>query len=127
MNPKQFLLLGGAVLVLVAILGYIGVIGPTPDQSLFGEAWYFDNGENIAHLVLGAIALAAVYLADTKTQKLLVQVVAVVAIFFGLYGFVAGPGPNNAFGLANLENPLDNILHLGIGAWAAYASWMSKG
>lgn len=126
MNSKQFLTWGGLVLVLAAVLGYLGVIGPTASQSIFGESWYFDNGENITHLVLGIVALAAVWAADAKTQKLLTQVVAVVALFFGVYGFIAGTGPMNAFGLANLENPLDNLLHLAIGAWAAYAAWVSK-
>lgn len=126
MNPKQFLTLGGAILVLVAVLGFIGIIGPTPEKSVFGATWYFDTGENVAHLVLGVVALAAAFMVDAKLQRMLCQVFAVVALFFGLYGFVAGPGPNNAFGLANLENPLDNILHLVIGGWAAYVSWFAK-
>lgn len=126
LNPKQFLTWSGLVLVLAAVLGYLGVIGPTANQSIFGESWYFDNGENIAHLVLGIVALAAVWAADAKTQKLLTQVVAALALFFGVYGFIAGTGPMNVFGLANLENPLDNLLHLAVGAWAAYAGWMSK-
>ncbi|MBI2598888.1 hypothetical protein HYW40_01600 [Candidatus Curtissbacteria bacterium] len=126
MNPKQFLTIGGAVLVLVAILGYIGIIGPTMEQSIFGEAWYFDNGENVAHLVLGVVALGAAFLASAGMQKMLTMLVALVALFFGLYGFIAGPGPANTFGLANLENPLDNVLHLAIAAWAGYVSWMKK-
>jgi ABC-type Fe3+-siderophore transport system permease subunit len=46
-NPKQFLTIGGAVLLLVGILGFIGIIGPDAN-SIFGSAWYFDNAENIA-------------------------------------------------------------------------------
>jgi len=37
MNPKQFLQIGGIILVLVGILGFF-VIGPTPEKSLFGGA-----------------------------------------------------------------------------------------
>lgn len=96
------------------------------EQSIFGEAWYFDNGENVAHLVLGVVALGAAFLASAGMQKMLTMLVALVALFFGLYGFIAGPGPANAFGLANLENPLDNVLHLAIAAWAGYVSWMKK-
>jgi hypothetical protein len=36
MNPRQFLIVGGAVLVLVGVLGFVGVIGPTPSDSIFG-------------------------------------------------------------------------------------------
>ncbi len=59
MNPKQFLLLGGLILTLVGILGFVGVIGPSAANSLFGANWWFDNGENWAHLVLGLVALVA--------------------------------------------------------------------
>ncbi len=122
MNPKQFLTIGGAVLVLVAVLGYVGIIGPTPEKSLFGATWYFDNGENVAHLVLGVVALGAAFLLDAGMQKMLTMLVALLALFFGLYGFIAGAGPMNTFGVANLENPLDNVLHLAIAAWAGWAS-----
>ena len=60
MNPKQFLMLGYC----------IGTCGspwlcrpywPYCQASLFGENWWFDNGENWAHLVLGVVALIAAY------------------------------------------------------------------
>lgn len=118
-NPKGFLTGGGVVLVLVAVLGYVGIIGPTSAQSLFGGAWYFDNGENVAHLVLGVVALVAAFVLNASMQKALTGLVALVAVFFGLYGFLTP----NAFGYANLENPLDNVLHLAIAAWAGYSAW----
>lgn len=127
MNPKQYLTVVGAVLVLVGVLGFVGIIGPTVSKSLFGGMWVFTPGENIAHVVLGMVALVAAFMLDARTQKMLTVVFAVVTLFFGLYGFIAGPGPNNAFGLANLENPLDNILHLALGVWAAYIVWIKKG
>jgi hypothetical protein len=41
-----------------------------------------------------------------------------------VYGFLqAGQPVPNTFGLANLENPADNLLHLVVGAWALYAAW----
>lgn len=128
MNPKQFLQIGGIVLIVVGILGFVGIIGPSSEQSIFGTAWWFDNGENWAHLVLGVVGVATAYWANAKAQKILTQILAVVAIFFGIYGFLVGSGEApNTFGLANLENPLDNILHLAIGVWAGYAGWYSKG
>src|SRR3989344_8277713 len=89
-NSKQFLQIGGAILVLVAILGYVGIIGPAPENSLFGELWYFDNAENVAHLVLGVVALAAAYaLKNAEQQKWLVLAVGALGILVGLYGFVS--------------------------------------
>lgn len=115
-SPKGFLQVGGIVLVLVAILGFIGIIGPT-EGALFGAGWWFDNAENWAHLVLGVVALAVAYgVKDAKTQKTVTMVVGVVAILVGLYGFI-----NPMLLGANLEFA-DNILHLVIGAWALKAS-----
>ena len=45
----------------MGVLGFVGLIGPTGQASLFGENWWFDNGENWAHLVLGVVALIAAY------------------------------------------------------------------
>lgn len=125
MNAKLFLKLGGIVLVLVAILGFVGVLGPTADKSIFGANWWFDNVENWAHLVLGVVALLAYWLVPASVQKPLVVVVGVVALLFGLYSLFVG---TTAFG-ANLENPADTILHLVVGVWAllsARGSMMSQ-
>lgn len=121
MNPKQFLQIGGIVLVVVGILGFIGILGPTADRSIFGETWFFDNAENWAHLVIGIVALIAVYTLGAAHQKMLATVVGVIALLVAVY---------NLFGTsllgANLERPLDFILHLVIGVWALWAAMGKK-
>ncbi len=118
-TPKGFLQIGGIVLVLIAVLGYVGVIGPTPDASIFGAFWYFDNVENIVHLILGVVALAAVYALPMNLHKPLVVLVGIVAVLAGLYSLLVG---NMLLG-AGLENPADTALHLVVGAWALYAAY----
>ncbi len=123
MNPKQFLYIGGAVLLLLGIVGYLGVFSDTK------SAFYLDTGENVAHTVLGIVALAAAYfLKDANLQKWLVAVVGVTALFFGVYGFmVAGNTPPNTFGVSNLESPADDVLHLVVGVWALVAAFRPMG
>lgn len=117
MNPKQFLVWGGIVLVLVGILGWTGPIGPTPEASIFGGGWYFDNAENWAHLVLGIVALlAAGVLKSASAQKNLVVLVGIVGLFFGVYNFFS-----DMFGSAHLEQHADTILHFVVGIWALWA------
>ena len=123
MNPKQFLTIGGGVLVLVAILGFMGVIGPTAEKSLFGSGWWFDNGENWAHLILGVVGLIAAFTFPVSVQKPLVILLGVLGVVVGLYSLVY---PGNFLG-ANLENPADTVLHLAVGAWALWAALNKKG
>ena len=123
MNPKQFLQFGGAILV---VLGGIGLL---PVFTKANTPWfYLDTGENVAHIGLGIVAIAAAYLlTDPAMQKWLVAVVGVVALFFGVYGFVVmGASEPNTFGVSNLESPADNLLHLVVGAWALYAAFMGR-
>lgn len=128
MNPKQFLVVGGAVLILVALLGFFGVIGPTTDKSLFGETWVFTQPENWAHLVLGVVALLAAFVLPAMAQKWLVVLVGVLALVVGVWGFTVAEKPfPNFLGGANLENVADNVLHLVVGVWALLASMGKQG
>lgn len=116
-TPKGFLQVGGVVLLVVGLAGYF-IIGPTPQQSIFGEFWWFDNAENIAHTVLGIVGLAAAYTLSSSMQKNLVAVLGVVGVLVGLYNFMG----TELLG-ANLESPADLVLHLVVGAWALYAAF----
>lgn len=123
-NPKTFLWVGGIVLLVVGILGFVGVIGPMSENSPFGAAWYFDNGENIAHTLLGLVAILAAFVLAANLQRLLVIVVGVVGLLFAAYsGFVE----ENFFDLAMLQNPADTLLHILVGLWALASAFLGKG
>lgn len=115
------------ILVLLGIIGYLGVFNE--ETTPF---FWLDNSENVAHLFLGVVALAAVYIPGLNKvlepfYKSIVILVGIIALFFGVYGFlVAGQEAPNTFGLANLESPADNVLHLVVGAWALYAALGGK-
>ncbi|MBI2845600.1 MAG: hypothetical protein HYX86_03530 [Chloroflexi bacterium] len=122
-NPKGFLVYGGAILLLLGIVGFIV-------PGLLGELLWFDNSENVAHTVLGIVGLAAAFYFPMSYQRLLVGILAVVALFFGIYPWIlpAGSYANqvfNFYGLANLESPLDNLVHLVVGIWAAWVYYKS--
>lgn len=123
MYPRLFLTLGGAVLLLLGIVGYVGVFNQT------GSAFWLDTGENLAHTVLGIVALAIVFVPGLNTAfapfyRAVVVLVGLIALFFAVYGFLqAGQPTPNTFGLANLENPFDNVLHLVVGIAALAAGF----
>lgn len=127
-TPKGFLVVGGAVLVILGLVGFVGIFSQANYPS-----FYLDNGENVAHVGLGVIALAAVYVPGLNTAlapyyKWIVALVGVIALFFAVYGqfFAAATSPNT-FGISNLESPLDNLLHLVVGVWALWAAYKPMG
>ncbi|MEK7616063.1 MAG: hypothetical protein AAB420_02555 [Patescibacteria group bacterium] len=112
MTPKNFLLVGGIVLVLVGILGFY-LIGPTAADSIFGTSWWFDSGENWVHLILGVVAVILSFAAPMAIQRPVVMIVGIIAVLIGLYSIF-----KTDFLGANLENPSDTILHIVVGIWA---------
>ncbi len=124
-TPKGFLTYGGAVLLLLGIVGFLGIF-----TAANYPAFWLDNGENVAHVALGIIALAIVFVPGLNSMfepyyRWIVILLGIVALFFAAYGLVVAGDTSgaNTFGLANLENPADNILHLVVGVWALYAAW----
>jgi hypothetical protein len=125
-TPRGFLITGGAVLTVLGLLGF--VILNNPSRSLI----LLDSTANKAQLALGLVALAAVYVpglndALAPYYKWIVVLVGMIALFFGVYGFLVSPGSPaqpNTFGLANLELG-DNLLHLVVAAWAFLAAYWS--
>lgn len=124
-----FLRYGGIVLLLVAVVGFLGVFNSFAFFSL-------DAGENVAHLALGIVgAGAGFFVANAGLHRLLTMVVFATALIFTLWGLVLPSGgalANGAFanpnfyGLANLENPADSILHAVVALWAGLALWMER-
>lgn len=117
MTPKKFLLIGGVILIIVAVVGFL-------IPRIGGDYLWFDAAENWAHLVLGVVAVLIAKYAPVNSHKPIAAVVGVVALYFAIAGFlVAGRSTPNWYGVAHLENPLDNLVHLVIGIWALWASF----
>ena len=115
MNSKTFLMWGGIILVVLAVVGFLGL-------NLGQRVLWFDAYENWAHLILGVVAVAAAYRLAESGQRTLVWIVGVVALVVGIWGFyVSGRSAPNFFG-ANLENPIDNLLHVVVGVWGILAA-----
>jgi len=125
LTPRGFLTYGGVILLL---LGLVGFVTFNTENTTF----YLTTGENIAHVGLGLIALAILFVPGLNTMlapyyRWIVILLGIVALFFAVYGLMvmANP-PLNTFGLANLEI-VDSAIHLVVGAWALYAAWKPMG
>jgi hypothetical protein len=122
--PRLFLSAGGSVLLLLGVVGYANVFTEAGSPS-----FWLDGTENLVHTILGLVALGAVFVqgrgaAVAAHHRWIVGLIALPALFFGVYGFLLPAGSSahpNLFGVANLESPADNLLHLVIGITAAMA------
>jgi hypothetical protein len=128
-TSTSFLRYGGIVLLALGIIGFLGL----PGQSFFA----LTTGENIAHVALGIVGLGAGYgIQSVGLHRLLTVVVFATALIFGLWGFVLMAGgaftppatfaSPNFYGLANLENPADNLLHLFVAVWSGFTLWRER-
>ena len=97
-NSTAFLKYGGGVLLIVGLVGVIGILNSVDFFSL-------DAGENVAHIGLGVIGLAAGFgLKDVRIHRGLTAVVGITALIFGLLGWFLPSGGallNGAFAKPN--------------------------
>lgn len=130
MYPRLFLSAGGSVLLLLAVVGYVDVFTEAGSPT-----FWLDPVENALHAGLALAALGALFMPGLKTilaphQRAIVAGIAVITLFLGVYGFAlpVGSGSHpNLFGVANLESPVDNLLHLVLGVVAAAAVIVPQG
>ena len=66
------------------------------------------------------MAIIVAFAMPTGMQTGVTLLVGIVGLVVGLWGFLLSGATPNFYG-ANLENPLDNILHIAIGIWAILA------
>lgn len=124
-----FLRYGGAVLLLVGIVGYLGVFNSFEFFSL-------DAGENLVHTLLGVVGIGVGFgLKNAGLHRLLTIALLATAIVFTIFPVILPGGgalsngtfaSPNFYGLSNLENPADALLHLVVAGWAGLALWMER-
>ena len=127
LTPKGFLMYGGIVLIIVGLFSYLPFLN-SPATSIFGRYWWFDGTEGVVHILLGVVAIAASYVLDEELARWLTIVVAIVALLFAVLGLFLDQGPTTLtnIGPANLESPMDTILHLVVFLWAAAAAFLRR-
>ena len=122
MNTTQFLLIVGTALNVISIFGFSGAIGPTPEESIFGEIWHFGTGENVIHVLLGTGMLLGASLLSHSAKRISVMAIGILGILFGLYSAIGTVPKGVVIYNVGLENPTDTLLHLAIGIFALWAS-----
>ena len=118
--PKTFAGIIGGVFLAVGLLGLI--LNPT--GGLLLGTFAVDLLHNIVHLVVGLAGLGAWYLGLVES-RIFNKVLGVVYLVLGVLGFIPPLFDDGLFlGILHLNNA-DNILHLVVGAIAAYFGFSS--
>lgn len=112
MTPKQFLIIGGIVLILLGVFGFL-FPNPLGDISIL----HFDIYENFTHTILGIAAIIFAFALPNIGRWWITLLVGITGLLFGILGLalIGQSFPN--LGGANLENPVDNVIHLAVGIW----------
>lgn len=118
-TPNGFLKVGGIVLLALGLLGFW--IWKDPSGSFF----WLDTSENIVHIAIGIVALAATFVPGLNARlrpryRSIVLLIGLIALFFAVYGLLqpaGSPAAPNTFGLVNLELG-DTYLNLFFAVWA---------
>lgn len=113
---KTFAMVLGVVMLLIGILGYL--MNPTGGVLL--GIFAVNGPHNAIHLVTGIAGVAAAFMG---WSRLFCQIIGVVYLLVGVVGLVATDGTGMLLGMVH-NNMADNLLHLAIGAAAAYVGFV---
>lgn len=113
---RTFALVVGIIFLAVGVLGFIP--GVTTGDGLLLGIFAVDAVHNVIHLLVGALGVAAYY---WDRARLYCQGLGIVYLLVGILGFIPALlfGDNMLLGLFHV-NLADNLLHLVVGALAAY-------
>jgi Domain of unknown function (DUF4383) len=114
---RTFALVIGIVFLVLGILGFILLFKFGAEDYLFG-IFAVDAVNNLIHLLVGALGVAA-FIWDRA--RLYCRVLGIVYLVVGVLGFIPAFvfGDEMLFGLFH-ANLADSVLHLVVGAAAAY-------
>jgi hypothetical protein len=132
-NPVSFLRITGGGLIALAIGGFaLSAFDLSPDHQYFS----FTAGVNVAHIFAGLFAITTAMLLGTrpKSLKWLVVLIAIAALFVGIYGLlgdwadkggVTGPSFLNTWTMSSLADPFDSVFHVLYAVWALVSAFRS--
>ena len=120
MYSKQYLLYGGAILIIAGIFGFIGVLGPTASQSIFGSAWYFNMGQSWTGIIAGVTAMLLAWGVGIESRRWAAGILGILATLTGL-GSLILPVSFSAILGPNPESVLTAIFYLIIGFWGLWS------
>jgi hypothetical protein len=120
-RPRQFLLLGGTVLVVIGLAGAAGLLGSISRASVFNPPYWI----NWVHLTFGVVVLAIAFAGRRTLQNAITLTAGIMGSTLGLSGLLLGPYAANRYNMPELADPSDHLAHLTVGVLALWA-WSNR-
>jgi CHASE2 domain-containing sensor protein len=117
MTPYHYLKFGGLLLIILAVLGGAGILGPTATQSVFGTAWWLDYSEIIIYLVLGIVDVIVANKARSLYQYRMVTILGFLSLLMAGHTYIVG----GQVVWAEFQIPGDLIFFIVFGVWGVAA------
>ncbi len=124
MKLKTVLIVTGIFFILLGILGFVRVLGPTSQESIFGELWWLDKTENWSHLVVGLVSVIFGLFAQDSGKKIWGWLYGILLVVVSIYSIIT-----SHLLKVNLEVPVEEVLYFTIGdivLWATVNSNKAK-
>jgi hypothetical protein len=120
-RPRQFLLLGGTVLVILGLAGVAGLLGSLSQASFFNPPYWI----NWFHLVFGFVVFAIAFAGGRTLQSAMTLAAGGLGSTLGLSGLLFGSYASKRYNLPELADPSDHLAHLTVGVLALWA-WSNR-
>jgi len=120
-HPRQFLLLGGTLLVILGLAGAAGLLGSISQASLFNPPYWI----NWFHLTFGIVVLAIAFAGGRTLQSAMTLAAGGLGSTLGLSGLLFGSYAAKRYNMPDLADPSDHFGHLTVGVLALWA-WSNR-
>ena len=115
MQIRRFTRFFSFLLFVIGILGLTGILGPSPEQSIFGQTWWFDPFTIWVFLVIGIFGFLVAYDLSIFFQRYYNVLLGLIGVFMSIVSISARETP-----LIHLEYPADSIFFMIMGAAALW-------
>jgi len=120
-RPRQFLLLGGTLLVILGLAGVAGLLGSISQASLFNPPYWI----NWFHLMFGIVVFAIAFAGGRTLQSAMTLAAGGLGSTLGLSGLLFGSYAAKRYNMPELADRSDHFAHLTVGVLALWA-WSNR-
>ena len=121
LRPRQFLFLGGTLLVIIGLAGATGLLASLSPAAFFNPPHWI----NWAHLTFGILVLAVAFAGGRTLHNVFTLAAGILGSTLGVSGLLLGSYATNRYNMPELADPSDHLAHLTVGLLALWA-WSNR-